>query len=428
MAMRAALWLVGLFAMAVAVALFAGDNHGTVTVFWPPHRIDLSVNLVLLLLLLLFGLGYVALRALGAVLELPRQARRWRAQQRERATHAMLLDAIVQHAAGRYLRARKAAEGALLREQALGASGEAPAHAVVLRGLAHLTLAESAHALRDQATRDAHLAHALDVAGTPGAGPELREGGLLRAARWALNDRDPAGALARLQELPTGAHRRTLALRIRLKAAHQLGRHAEALETARLLAKHHAFSPEAGRSLVRGLAVDLIQDAHDTVQLKQVWAALDPVERGMPELALRACQRLQQLGGEPAVVRDWLKPVWERMLELPESFNDADRVRLVRVLEAGMVAIGAPSDQQWLARIEAATQARPRDPVLQYLAGMACLKRGLWGRAQLLLSQAAAALRDETLRRHAWRALAELAEQRGDAEQALQAWKQAAQT
>ena len=144
--MRAALWLVGLFAAAVALALFAGDNEGTVTVFWPPHRVDLSVNLALLLLVGLFVLLHLALRALSAVFELPRQARRWRAQQRERATHAMLLDAFTQFSAGRFLRARKAAEGALAREQALQGAGDAPPHALALRTLAHMTVAESAHA------------------------------------------------------------------------------------------------------------------------------------------------------------------------------------------------------------------------------------------------------------------------------------------
>ena len=78
--MRAALWLMGLFAAAVALALFAGDNEGTVTVFWPPHRVDVSVNLALLLLLALFVLLYLALRALSAMVQLPRQARRWRTQ------------------------------------------------------------------------------------------------------------------------------------------------------------------------------------------------------------------------------------------------------------------------------------------------------------------------------------------------------------
>ena len=424
--MRAALWLVGLFAIAVALALFAGDNDGTVSVFWPPHRVDLSINLALLLLVGLFVLLHLALRALSAVLELPRQARRWRALQRERATYAALIDATTQFGAGRYLRARKAAEGALAREQALSEAGDSPPHVAALRTLAHLTVAESAHALQDDVTRDAHLDQALDAAARAGAATELREGVLLRAARWSLNDRDPAGALARLQELPSGAQRRTAALRIKLKAVRQAGHIADAMDTARLLAKHRAFSPEAARSLVRSLASELIGQAHDPGQLQAVWDSLDPVERAMPELALRAAQRLLALGGDHALARQWLRPVWDEMQALPESFSDAYRVRLAQVLEAGMRSTGEPSDQEWLARLEAAAQADPRDAILQYLAGMACLHRGLWGRAQLLLTQAVRSLRDERLRRQAWRALAELAEQRGDAEAAGEAWKRAA--
>ncbi|MCL1962092.1 MAG: hypothetical protein FWG56_10045 [Desulfovibrionaceae bacterium] len=422
--MRAALWLLGLFAVAVALALFAGDSQGTVTVFWPPYRVDLSVNLALLLLALVFGLLYAALRGFGALLQLPRQARNWRAQQRERATHALLLEAMTQYNAGRFLRARKAAEAAQAREQALAGSGASPPHASSLRVLLRLAVAESAHALQDRATREQQFSLALAALEPGGGAPELREGVLLRAARWALDDRDPAGALARLQEMPAGAHHRTAALRIRLKAARQTGRLAEAMETARLLAKHRAFSPDVARSLVRGLAVDLIQSAHDPVQLQQVWAALDASERAMPELALRAAQRMADLDGDAAVVRQWLRPVWEQMLALPEAFDDIDRARLARALQAGMAAA---DDDQWLARIEAVSQANPRSATLQYLAGMACMHRKLWGRAQLLLTQAARVLPDAGLRRHAWRALAELAEQRGDEAEAARAWKQAAQ-
>ena len=425
--MRAALWLMGLFAAAVALALFAGDNDGTVTVFWPPHRVDLSVNLALLLLVGLFVLLHLALRALTAAVELPRQARRWRTLQRERATHTALLDAMTHYAAGRFLRARKAAEGVLAREQALRDAGDAPPQGVALRTLAHLTVAESAHALQDHATRDAHLGHALKAAARPGTAAELREGVLLRAARWSLNDRDPAAALARLEELPTGAQRRTAALRIKLKAARQSGRIADAMDTARLLAKHRAFSPEAARSLVRSLAAELIAQAHDPGQLQAVWNALDTSERHSPELALRAAQRMLALGGDHAIARQWLRPAWDDMLALPETFSDAHRARLARVLEAGMLSTGDAADQDWLARLDAAAQANPRDATLQYLAGMACLHRGLWGRAHMLLTQAARTLPDDSLRRQAWRALAELAEQRGDAEAAADAWKKAAQ-
>ena len=422
--MRAALWLLGLFAIAVALALFAGDNQGTVTLFWPPHRVDMSVNLALLLLLLTLGLLYAALRGVSALSRLPRQARRWRAQQRERATHALLLDAITQYGAGRFLRARKAAEAALARAQALAESDESPPHAIGLGVLLHMTVAESAHALQDHATREQHFGLAQAAAAASNAAPELHEAVLLRAARWALHDREPANALTRLRELPAGAHHRTAALRIKLKAARQSAHLAEALETARLLAKHRAFSPDAARSLVRGLAVDLLQSAHDPAQLQQVWNALDAAERAMPELALRAAQRMLALGGDHAVARQWLQPVWEQMLAVPESFDDFDRLRLARVLESGM---SIADDHEWLARIEAASQANPRSATLQYLAGIACLDRGLWGRAQLLLNHAARTLPDDPLRRHAWRALAQLAEQRGDATAAAQAWKQAAQ-
>jgi len=57
---------------------------------------------------------------------------------------------------------------------------------------------------------------------------------------------------------------------------------------------------------------------------------------------------------------------------------------------------------------------------------MACMKRQLWGKAQQLLTQAGLGLQDVELYRRAWLALAELAEARDDAPQALAAWKRAA--
>ena len=122
--MRAALWLLALFGVAVAIALFAGNNQGTVTLFWPPYRVDLSLNLVLLLLFAAFVFLHAALGALAALFDLPRQALRWRSQQKERAMHAFLLESIAHMLAGRFIRARKAAEGALAQEKSLAAGAE----------------------------------------------------------------------------------------------------------------------------------------------------------------------------------------------------------------------------------------------------------------------------------------------------------------
>ena len=338
-------------------------------------------------------------------------------QQKERAVHALLVDGIAHLLAGRFVRARKSAEGALAQEQSLQGAGVRLGHAEPMRALAHLVVAESAQALQDPAAREEHLQRAL-VPANAREGQAMREGVLMRAARWALDERDAATAGRWLADLPQGAVRRTLALRMRLKASRLLGRTGEALETARLLAKHRAFSPAAAQSIVRGLAMDLLNDAHDMGQLQHAWDELEPAERQMPELAIHAALRAAALQGDTERARAWLLPVWEAQ----EQLSEALKVRLVRALESGLDTI----DGTWLARFEAAQRANPRDATLQYLAGMACMKRQLWGKAQQLLTQAALGLQDPELHRQAWRALALLAEDRGDGVTAAQAWKRAA--
>jgi HemY protein len=207
-------------------------------------------------------------------------------------------------------------------------------------------------------------------------------------------------------------------MRMKLKAARQARQTAEALETARLLSKHRAFSDTAAESIVRGLALDMLNGAHDAQQLQRAWLSLESGERAMPELAIHAAQRLITLGGDATVAREWLLPAWDRQHQLTDSV----KIKLVSALETGLDSL----DAAWLARIEAAQRANPRDATLQYLAGMACMKRQLWGKAQQLLGQAAQGLQDARLHRNAWRAVAELAEQRGDAETAARAWKRAA--
>ncbi|NQW94354.1 MAG: heme biosynthesis protein HemY [Polaromonas sp.] len=426
--MRAAFWLLALFAIAAATALFAGNNQAVVSIFWPPHRLDVSFNLAMFLLVGFFVLLYVALRALSAVVSLPLEARRWRAQQKERAMYGALMDALAHQLAGRYIRATKSAQNALTQEKSLSRlayeSGQVPGYSATkasqLQSLAHLLVAESAQALQNKALRDEHLQLALQSS-APRHAQEVREGVQLRAARWALDDRDAAAALDALLLLPQGASRRTLALRMKLRATRQLRHTSLALETARLLAKHRAFSPAAAQSIVRGLGLELLSDAHDPMQLEQAWAALDDSERAMPELVVHAASRLMALHGDVELARSWLLLVWEQAMQPGSNFSDSLRIKLIGVLEPGLDSL----DAAWLGRIEAAQQSRPRDANVQYLAGMACLSRQLWGKARQWLALSVLGLQDSGLHRNAWRALAVLAEQRGDEAAAADAYKQA---
>lgn len=429
--MRAALWLLALFATAVAVALFVGDNRATVTLFWSPWRVDLSLNLVLVVLVAAFAVLHLTSRALAALFELPQRAQAWRAQQRERAAHAALVESLAALVAGRFTRSRKAAAAVLGRLDSLESGSGALAHAGALRALARLVAAQSAHALQDRSAREEQLQAVLgDVSAGTSAGPvvlELREGARLQAARWSLDERDAEAALTWLDSLPQGAQRRTLALRIRLKASRLAQRVPEALETARLLAKHRAFTPQAAQTLVRSLVADLLKTAHDPGQLQRLWGGLPAAEQRMPDVAMAAARQLLALGDDAARSRAWLEPVWQDWVRDPSTLAPAQAERLTLLLERCLATGDDEADRAWLARIESAHQAHARDVRLQHLAGMACMRRQLWGKAELLLRQSVATPDHEALARSAWRALAELAERRGDADAALQAWKRAAQ-
>jgi HemY protein len=423
--MRAALWLMALFAIAVASALFAGNNPGTVTLYWAPHRVDMSLNLFLLVLAGGFLTLHLAMQALSALMSIPQQARRWRLLQKERAIHTALLDSLSHLVSGRFIRARKTADLVISLEESVQRSGEQLAYGGRLRTLTHLIAAESAHALQDRIVRDAHFGQALEEAAGRDA-QEAREGVQLRRARWALDDRDAPAAMQWLDQLPSGASRRTVALRMRFRAARQAGEPHLALESLRLLTKHRAFSEVAGKSIARGLAVELIGTAHDTVQMQRAWDLLERSEQSIPDVACEAAERLLLLGGEASVSRKWLLPVWDAMVNDTVPLNLALRIRVARVLEQGFGVAGESPDAVWLSRIESAQMANPRDGVLQYLAGMVCMRLNLWGKAQQLLKQSLLTLNHSELTRDPWLALAQMAELRQDEQAAADAYREAA--
>ena len=140
--MRAALWFLFLFAVAVALSLFLGVNHSVVTLFWPPYRVDLSLNLVILLWALSFAALYGTLRGTSLLAGLPQKAQRWRSLQRERAIHQALLQSIFQLSSGRYVRAQKSAQKALTLLEDLSAArvdhALAPTYLSELKCMLHL--------------------------------------------------------------------------------------------------------------------------------------------------------------------------------------------------------------------------------------------------------------------------------------------------
>jgi HemY protein len=407
--MRVVVAVLLLFVLAVVTASLLGTNDGIVTLTWRVWRLELSLNLFLLVLAATCFAIVSAVLALRSLITLPQRAREWRVSRRDRVAQMALREALAQYFGGRYSRAQRAAQRAL----AVQADTPEMPQDNDFTVLAHLLAAGSAHRLQDRTRRDADLTRALELAGRSSSARLAQEGARLLAAEWALDDRDAPRALAHLAELPPGAARRTQALRLRLAANRQSENPAESLRTARLLAKHQGFSRTGAQGLLRSLAFEVIDGARDADQLRRAWGQLDAADRRDPVVAARAATAAARLGA-PEDARGWLLPFWTTLASLSAD----DRAAIASALVAAAEGIGA----EWLPRVEAAAQQLPRDGPVAMAAGIVCRQRGLWGLADRYLQQAAQdSDLDQALRRRAWRELAEQAEADGDAAKAASA-------
>jgi HemY protein len=180
----------------------------------------------------------------------------------------------------------------------------------------------------------------------------------------------------------------------------------EALRTARLLAKHQAFSKVAARGLLRSLAAEAMATARDAEQLRRVWLQFDNADRRDPCVAADAAERAAELGA-PEDARMLLRPFWDGIAELSAD----ERVAVAKGLVAATSGIGP----DWIPRIEAAAKTFPREAAIAHAAGTALAECRLWGKARQLLDVAVA---DSALppsqRRQALLTLAHIAEEEGD--------------
>ena len=108
--MRVLFWFLLLAGVAVAIALAAQLTSGYVLFVAPPYRVELSLNLLLVLALAGFVAGYALLRIVKRALGLPEEVRLYRRRQQLERARAKQDAAIVALLEGRFGRARQFAD------------------------------------------------------------------------------------------------------------------------------------------------------------------------------------------------------------------------------------------------------------------------------------------------------------------------------
>ena len=346
--MRWLFWILGLFALAVALALAMRFNTGYVLVVSPPYRAELSLNLFIFGVVAAIGVAYLLLRFVLGALELPARVREYRARRQRDNLRSALLDALRAFFEGRYGRAEKAAAAVI-------ESGDMPALGAVLA-------ARAAHALRRYDQRDEYLARASERAPGDVAMRVIAEAELL------LEQRRFQEALTALRALP---EKHTAGLRLELRAQQLAKNWEQTLPLIEQLRKRHVFDAKQAAQLRCYALIEIIKRrALDRHALDEYWQKIPADEKRDPKVAAAAAKCFAELGaGEQAcqIIEAAIEHEWDS--ELAGLYAECGGVALVRRIERA---------EKWL-------KTNPRDSILLLTLGRLCAQQELWGKAQSYL-------------------------------------------
>lgn len=393
--MRFFLWLLVLFASAIGLALVARVNPGNVVFFYPPYRIDLSLNLFIVLAALLFALLYFILQALDVTRKMPGRVAAYRREKREREGNRAFREAFKALREGRFGHAEKAAARA----------SESPENA----GLAALIGARAAHSLSQLERRDGWLAKA-------GEDNTLRTARLMTMLELMVDEHNHDGAQEALSELNASGTRHIHALRLALKANQQTRNWPEVLRLVRSLDKRNALHPALSRRLREMAYQDLlVRQPHDSESIHRLWYGIPSADRLQPFVAVHGANAFNSHGlhnEARAIVEKALAVEWDE--------------RLVRAYRLSAAAEGSPELLIQIERCEEWMVKRPTDAELALTLGTLCLKQKLWGKAQRHLEQALSDAGEAVAVREAHLKLAQLHEALEQQEQANSHYRQCA--
>lgn len=346
--MKFLLWLLGLFAAAVALTL-AAHNNGFMVLVYPPYRIEMSLTLFVVSLLAFFVLGYLLLRLVLAALRLPDYVRRFRAERAQSKGRAAMMEALAAFFEGRYAAAEKAA----VRAMELGESS----------GINPIIAARAAHELREFDKRDTYLAAAE---GKSVGEATMR---LMAQSKFMLDQQQPQSALNALKELRNaGVKGHVGVLQMELKAQQLAKNWDGVLEVLTQLEKRAALDAGAAAPLRQQAYIGKLRaQASEAPALLAVWKSIPGEFRRRAKVAAAAARAFIQLGDcgmAQRILSDSLEVEWDSsLLTLYGDCPGSDVVGQIELAE------------RWL-------KQHSDDAVLLLALGKLCLHQGLWGKAQ----------------------------------------------
>lgn len=349
--MRSLFWFITLFAVATGLALAVGLNTGYVLIVVAPWRIEISLVVFVIGLVLSVLVINASWRLLTHTLNLPSRIKAYRQRRARNRARSMLYQGLTAYFEGNYRKAERQAESAL-------EAGESPA-------LSAVVAARSAHEQHRFEVRDHLLERLAEL------GPETSLMHLTTKAELLLSERRSGEALETLREAHRSAPRNTRVNQLLLRALISAGSWRSVLDTVNVLEQLTGIDTLQALRVRRNAWQQLLRHAtHHREDFLALWKSVPPAVKTDQNVARTGATHLIALGYhkealdliERALDREW-------DVHMAGLYGDCVSDSPVGQMEKA---------EKWL-------RDHPDSASLLLTLAKLCMRQSLWGKAEAYL-------------------------------------------
>ena len=343
--MKLVLWVLTLFAAAVAVVIAAQYDNGSVLFVVPPYRIELTINIFAVLLIAAFFIFYLLLRFIIKVSGLNKHLN----QKKINETTLAALKAFFEE---QYDKAEKAAAAVLKLKSP-------PLISAINAAIA----ARAAHQQENYSQRDKYLDASEAKA------PQERALRFITQAELLLEEGRHEEALSALQSLySTGGLQSTAVLQLELKAQQMAQNWVAVLELTDILEKRYPFDKTLIEQIKHRAHLENIKKNGSNLELlNKYWSNLSPAEKLDSRLAATAAHAYMALN-EVSIAQKIIE-------QSIDTRPDPELISLYGKCLDGSVSWQIQRAEGWLRK-------HPNNAELLLTLGKLCTYCELWGKAQ----------------------------------------------
>lgn len=343
--MKLVLWVLALFAAAVGVVIAAQYDNGSVLLVVPPYKIELTINIFVILLIAVFFIFYLLLRLTAKILGLNKHLHHKRINE-------TMLAALKAFYEKRFDKAEKNAASVLKLECS-----------PVIIAINAVIAARAAHQQANYSQRDQYL----DISGQKA--PQEKALKLVTQAELLLDEGHYEEALKALQSLySTGGLQSTSVLQLELKAQQMAQNWDAVLELTRILEKRQLLNKTLIEQLRHHAHLENIKkNGSNLGLLNKYWNQLSPVEKLDSRLAATAARAYMALNDASTAQK-----IIEQSID---NKLDPELISLYAKCLDGSVSWQIQRAEGWLRR-------HPNNAELLLTLGKFCTYCELWGKAQ----------------------------------------------